>query len=249
VKTIFFLAAVLGLCGSAAAQAFTCPSGTEDMLNYFVMAYPNRVDRYMGPGNANPIYSSINPELQSVFAAQGYFVWTKSVNGYPWDVKTFDSNYVYDRSTELNWTDPSSFKRFNADLPMSPRCVPANRASRNIHITPTQSAFTFYNSCTAQQTSNLGYVVNSITKPALTNTGGSLGQVKTRQFKYQYGCDLNYSNCTDMEVFSLGYQIGLYDWKHYIAQSGSWVMQQESIINNFSLGQTTPMFMCTNTYQ
>ena len=248
-KTIFFLAAVLGLCGTATAQAFSCPSGTEDMLNYFVMAYPNRVDRYMGPGNVNPIYSSINPELQSVFAAQGYFVWTKSVSGYPWDVKTFDSKYVYDRSTELNWTDPSSFKRFNADLPMSPRCVRVNQGSQNIQITPAQSAFTFYNSCTAQQTSNLGYVLNSITKPAMTNTGGSLGKVRTRQFQYQYGCDLNYSNCTDMEVFSLGYQIGLYDWKHYVAQNGSWQLKQESVINNFSIGQTTPLFVCTNTYQ
>src|SRR5260370_35501031 len=73
VKTIFFLAAVLGLCGSSAAQAFTCPSVTEDMLNYFVMAYPTRVDRYMGPGNSNPICSSFSPELQSVFAAAGYF--------------------------------------------------------------------------------------------------------------------------------------------------------------------------------
>jgi len=249
VKTTFFLAAILGLCASAAAQTFSCPSGTEDMLNYFVMAYPNRVDRYMGPGNANPIYSSINPELQSVFAPQGYFVWTKSLNGYPWDVKTYDANYVYDRSTELNWNDPSTFKRFNVDLPMSPRCIPVNRASHNLHIKPAQSAFTFYNSCTPQQTSNLGYVVNSITKPAMIDTGGSLGQVLTRQFKYQYGCDSSYSNCTDMEVFSLGYQIGLYDWKHYIAQSGSWVMHQESVINNFSLGQSTPLFMCTNTYQ
>jgi hypothetical protein len=249
VRTIFVLATILGLSGGAAAQTFSCPSGTEDMLNYFVMAYPNRVDSYMGPGNANPIYSSINPELQSGFAAQGYFVWTKSLSGYPWDVKTFDANFVYDRSTELTWVDPSSFKRFNTDLPMSQRCVPTLRAGHNIHINPAQSAFTFYNSCTAQQTSNLGYVVNSITKPTLVNTGGSLGQVKTRLFKYQYGCNSSYSSCTDMEVFSLGYQIGLYDWKHYVAQSGSWVMKQESIINNFSLGQTTPMFMCTNTYQ
>jgi hypothetical protein len=211
VKTIFFLAAILGLAGAATAQAFSCPSGTEDMLNYFVMGYPNRLDRYMGPGKVNPIYSSINPELQSVFAAQGYFVWTKSVNGYPWDVKTFDSNYVYDRSTELTWIDPSSFKRFNVDLPMSPRCVRVNQGSQNIQIAPAQSAFTFYNSCAAQQTSNLGYVLNSITKPAMTNTGGSLGKVRTRQFKYRYGCDLNYSNCTDMEVYSLG-KSGISDW-------------------------------------
>lgn len=241
---IFFLA----LSAVANAQSFTCPSGTEDMLNYFLMGYPNRVDHYMGPGNANPVYSSIDPELLSVFPAQGYLVWTKSTNGYPWDVKAFDTRYVYDRSTELNWTDPSSFKRFNMDLPMSPRCLASNRAS-NIQITPARSAFTFYSNCTAYQTSNLGYVLTSVTKPAMMDTGGNAGSVRTRQFKYRYGCDANYSNCTDMEVFSLGYQIGLYDWKHYTAQSGSWVLQQESAINNLDVGQTTPQFTCTNTYQ
>ena len=246
---VFAVLFVLALSASASAQSFSCPSGTEDMLNYFLMAYPNRVDYYMGPGNANPIYSSINSELLSAFPAQGYVVRTKSSNGYPWDVKSFDTNYIYDRSTELTWTDPSTFKRFNTDLPISPRCLPSNRASHNIQIAPAQSAFTFYKNCTAYQTSNLGYVLNTVTKPVTMNTGGNLGPVLTRQFKYRYGCDASYSNCTDMEVFSLGHQIGLYDWKHYTAQSGSWVLQKESVISNFSVGQTTPQFTCTNTYQ
>ena len=46
----------LVLAGSAGAQTFSCPAGTEDMLNYFVMNYPDRADYHMGPGNANPIY-------------------------------------------------------------------------------------------------------------------------------------------------------------------------------------------------
>jgi hypothetical protein len=240
---------LLALPTFASGQSFTCPSGTEDMLNYFLMGYPNRVDHYMGPGDANPIYSSISPELLSAFPVQGYVVWTKSSDGHPWDVKSFDGNYVYDRSTELNWTDPSSFKRFNTDLPMAPRCVPTNRASHNLQIAPAQSVFSFYINCTAYKSSNLGYVLNNVTKPATMNTGGNLGAVRTRQFKYRYNCDASYSNCTDMEVYSLGYQIGLYDWKHYTAQSGSWVLQKESVINNFSVGQTTAQFTCPNTYQ
>ena len=239
---------VLALSTLAGAQTFTCPSGTEDVLNYFVMGYPNRVDHYMGPGNANPIYSSISPELLSAFATQGYFVWTKSVSGYPWDVKTFDTNYVYDRSTELNWTDPSSFKRFNRDLPLSPRCVPMS-GNRNIGLSPSRSTYTFYSNCNPTQTANLGYVLNTITSPATANAGGNLGSVRRRQFKYRYGCNSSYSSCTDMEVFSLAYNLGLYDWQHYTAQNGSWVLQQESVINNLSGGQTTPQFTCTQTYQ
>jgi hypothetical protein len=250
VKTVAVVClCIFGLASSAKSQTFSCPNGTEDMLNYFIMGYPNRVDHYMGPGNANPIYSSINPDLQGDFAAQGYFVWVKGANGYPWDIKAFDSDYIYDRSTELTWTDPTSFKRFNQDLPMSPRCVSVKKGMTHIKIPTSGSTYSFYSNCAAYQTANLKYVLNSITKSSVVNAGGNLGQILARQFQYQYGCDASYSNCTDMEVFSLGYQIGLYDWQHYIAQNGSWALQQESFINNFSAGQTTPDLPCTTSYQ
>jgi hypothetical protein len=126
------------------SQPFSCPSGTEDMLNYFVMGYPARVDQHMAPGNANPIYSSIVPDYgNNTHAASGYFVWTKSQSGYPWDIKTYDTKFVYDRSTELGWTDPTSFKRFNIDLPMSRRCVPVGYPGATLKI---PASNTFYQS-------------------------------------------------------------------------------------------------------
>src|SRR5437879_11122746 len=97
----------------------------------------------MGPGNANPIYSAIFPDNGLSFAATGYFVWTKGANGYPWDVKTFDQNFVYDRSTELTWTDPQTFKRFNVDIPMSPRCVAKGATSPAIQIPAANSNYSF----------------------------------------------------------------------------------------------------------
>src|SRR5205807_7666992 len=81
------------------------------------------------------------PDNGLSFAATGYFVWTKGANGYPWDVKTFDQNFVYDRSTELTWTDPQTFKRFNVDLPMSPRCVAKGAASPVIQIPAANSSY------------------------------------------------------------------------------------------------------------
>lgn len=229
-------------------QTFSCPTGTEDMLSYFLIGYPNRLSNYMGPGNANPIYSSINPEDGSTFATQGYFVWTKSSVGYPWDVKAFDGNYVYDRSTELNWNDPTTFKRFNTDLPMSPRCIAVGAAGPAIQIPISATNYSFYSNCQAYQTSNLAYVLNTIDAPITVTTTGNIGQIYTRRFRYHYGCDSSYANCSDMEVFSLGYNIGLYDWQHYVNQSGQWVLSQESIIDNFLAGQTTPYFACANTY-
>jgi len=231
------------------AQTFPCPAGTEDMLNYFIMNYPDRADYYMGPGNANPIYSSIFPDNGVSFAATGYFVWTKGANGYPWDVKTFDQNFVYDRSTELTWTDPRTFKRFNVDLPMSPRCVTKGAASQPIQIPAANSTYSFYSACTAYKTAALKNVLNQVSAPAQVKAGGNIGKVKTRLFTYQYGCDSSYGSCSDKEVFSLGLGIGLYDWNHYVNQNGQWVFAQESKINNKDVGHTTPYFPCPNSYQ
>ena len=247
-KKYLLLCIVALACTTAYAQTFSCPSGTEDMLDYFMMGYPNRTSIHMGPGNANPIYSSITPEDGSAYDTQGYFVWTKSSSGYPWDVKTFDSNYVYDRSTELTWTDPTSYKRFDTDLPISPRCIAVGAAGAPIQVPATATNFSFYSNCQRYQTSNLGYVLNTVDAPAMVTTTGNIGQINTRRFRYQYSCDASYGNCSDMEVFSLGYNIGLYDWQHYVNQSGQWVLSKESIIDNFVSGQTTPYFACTNTY-
>jgi hypothetical protein len=39
-----------------------------------------------------------------------------------------------------------------------------------------------------------------------------------------------------MDVYALGKNIGLYDWKYYVNDSGSWVLRQESVINQL-IGQ------------
>jgi hypothetical protein len=219
------------------------------MLNYFTMAYPNRLDHFMGPGNANPIYTDISPDLGANFATSGRFLWTKSSVGYPWDIKTFDSNFVYDRTTELSWTDPTEFKRFNNDLPMSKRCIPVKKSTSSIKISSANTNYTSYANCQPTKTQNLGYVVNTISPPTMVNTGSNLGSVKTRYFTYKYSCDSSYSNCAYQEVFSLGYGLGLYDWKYYVNQGGILVQTQESVINQFDSGSATPYLPCTSSYE
>ncbi len=246
-KAFFFVCALLASVG-AHAQTFACPAGTEDMMNYFLMSYPDRIDKHMGPGNANPAYNVIVPESGPGYPAQGVFFWIKSVKGYPWDVKTFDDKYIYDRGTELNWNDPTSFKRFNRDLPISQRCVGARRAGNPIRVPPSASAYSFFNSCLPYTTKSLSYVRNTISAPVNVNVGNA-GSVKTRYFRYRYACDSSYANCKYMEVFSLGYGIGHYDWKYYVRQNGQWVFVKESLINQLALGQTTPSLPCTTSYQ
>lgn len=218
-------------------------------MNYFTMGDPARLNYFMAPGNANPIYTSIFPDLGANFAATGYFVWTKSSIGYPWDIKYFDQNFVYDRTTELSWTDPTTFRRFDSDLPMSQRCVRIGKAGATIKIASTSSNYSSYANCQRSTTQNLGYIVNSISAPVSVNTNGNLGTVSTRYFTYKYSCDSNYGNCAYKEVFSLGYQVGLYDWKYYTSQAGKFVLAQESIINQLTSGAATPYLPCSTSYQ
>ncbi len=248
-KLFFLLPLVLCFALPSFSQTFSCPSGTEDMLNYVIMGYPKRADNHMGPGNANPIYSYISPEEGSKFAPSGYLMWIKDPSGAPWDVKAFDQNYVYDRTTEYNWTDPTSFRRWNTDLPMFRRCVPVGKPGPTLRVPSSATNYSFYQSCSKTQQMNLGYVLNSITAPTWVQTGGSLGMVLTRYFMYRYACNSSYNACTDLEVFSLGRGVGLYDWKHYVNKNGSFVLVQDALINSPQVGQTTPNTPCMNSYQ
>jgi hypothetical protein len=45
--------------------------------------------------------------------SQAKLYYVKNPQGYPWDINLYDSNYIYQWVTELNWTDPASCKKFN----------------------------------------------------------------------------------------------------------------------------------------
>jgi hypothetical protein len=101
----YFAMVLLGAALAASAQAQSaCTSGQDDMLDFFTMRYPDRVDYHMN-GNTHPLYTYMNPDNGGgSYAASGYFLWIKGVSGNPWDVKTWDTRYIYDRSTELSWS-------------------------------------------------------------------------------------------------------------------------------------------------
>ena len=72
-------------------------------------------------GKPNSIYTEVFPNED--FAAAGYWFWLKSSKAHGFDVKAFDPDHVYMRSTELKWEDNRTFKRFVHDLPIAARCV------------------------------------------------------------------------------------------------------------------------------
>jgi len=131
---------------------------------------------------------------------------------------------------------------------MSQRCVRADQPGATLEIPASNTLYQSYSQCLPYLTQPLGYVMNSISAPVWVNVG-NVGSTKTRYFTYKYSCDQNYATCQYMEVYSLGRGIGLYDWKYYVNKQGSFVLQQESVINQKHGGQTTPALPCTSSYE
>jgi hypothetical protein len=245
---LWLLSGCGGLSSSAPAgntqqptsSGFSCPSGQEDVMQYFAMSKQNRETQFMS-GQPNPIYTEVFPDQD--FSPSGYWFWLKSASAHGFDVKAFDQNYVYMRSTELTWTDNTTFKRFVHDLPIAARCVALNQSGRELQEHDTN--FQYFSSCQPYKSSNLGTAVNDLDAPAPMDTSGNAGQVMTRVLHYRYNCDADFHSCVNEEQFFLGKDIGEWEWKHY--QNGT--LAKSELANNLASGAPTATLPCTQSFK
>ena len=128
-------------------------------------------------------------------------------------MKSFDEKYVYMRSTELEWKDNSSFKRFEPDLPIAERCIAEGEPGPEIKVLNTR--FDYFSSCHRYKSSSVDTAVNDIDAPVQMEAGGNIGRLWTRVLHYHYNCDRTFKNCIDEEQFYLGNSYGLWQWKHF----------------------------------
>lgn len=226
--------------GSLFAQEFSCPAGKEDMMKYFAMAESDRANQHMY-GKSNSIYTKVFPDQD--FSENGYWFWLKSSTANGFDVKAFDQNYIYMRSTELVWTNNTTFKRFVHDLPMTTRCVAEGEPGPEIKMKDTY--FKYYSSCKSYKESHIGTVVNTLDAPALMDTGGNIGQVWTRVLHYRYNCNADFGQCADEEQFFLANAYGLWQWKHF--KNG--VLAKTTLINYIETGETRATLPCMDSYE
>jgi hypothetical protein len=223
-----------GVSSARAESTIACPAGTYDMLDWMTMDSGLRGSYHMA-GNANPLYTNM---------ASGKFYWAKASNGFPWDIQLFDSSYVYLWITELNWTDPHTFKKFvGKNEPLVPRCAKAGFPGSTIKVPNT--SYQTYSDCTHYVTQNLKQGINQVWGPYWISLGGNLpSSLKVLVASYRYNCDSNYANCGDKEEYYLAQKYGLVQWVHYSLSSGSYVMKQKTIFNQLKAGATTPVFVC-----
>jgi hypothetical protein len=243
VLSLALLAVSTTVCTTAQAQSAATAKAPApyDMLEWMTMG-PELSDAHHMTGTANPVYTHREANR---------FFWTKTPQGYPWDVQLFDDKYIYLWVTELSWTDMRSYKVFhssakgNFNMPISPRFVRAGYPGAT--ITVSDSTYEIHSSCDQFVTKNLGYVVNQVWGPYQETLGGELADnLTTMVISYRYTCDADYDNCQNKEEYHLAKPYGLVKWQHEsLLPNGTYGPPDKvTIFNRVVAGQTRPVTSC-----
>jgi len=229
---------VLFLCGSSLGQ-----TATFDMLDWMTM------------DSFGSHTKGVGAAMWSVMdSAQNQFYWVKNAKGYPWDVKKYDANFIYDSITEVNWTDPHAFKKHigpnGKGYPVTPRFVPyvpgaSPKNLSTITIPSSSTNFEIHSSCSRYTKSNLGYAKTEVWGPFYESLGGDLPPyTETLHLNWLWSCDSSYRNCKTKEQFTLMKAYGNVKWNNYQLQNGKYVLLQSSMRNTVQSGTVTPVHPC-----
>jgi hypothetical protein len=227
------------------ARAQSAPNAQSafryDMLAWMTMRSDLSYAHHM-TGTANPLYSHRESDR---------FFWTKTAQGYPWDIQLYDDQYIYLWVTELDWKDTHSFKAFHSptrgrfNMPLVPRFARAGYPGST--ITVSDSTYQIHSDCNTFVTKNLGHVVNELWGPYEETLGGDLpAKLTTLVISYRYTCDANYSNCQNKEEYHFAQPYGLVKWQHErLRADGTYGPPDNvTVFNHMEAGQTTPITSC-----
>jgi len=235
---VFLLLAMAS--GFARTETFACPEGKADVMRYFVLDKEKRASHFL-EGEPNPLYTQVFPNQD--FAAAGYWFWLKSPKAHGFDVKSFDERYIYMRSTELEWKDNRTFKRFVHDLPIAARCVGEGQPGPEIKVEDT--SFRYFSSCRPYRASKLLRALVDLDAPREMDAGGDLGRVSTRLLRYHYNCDKDFDHCRNQEQFFLARGYGLWQWRHY--KEG--LLVKTALMNRLGTGRAAEIPGCSESYE
>jgi hypothetical protein len=214
------------------ASAQTCKANEYDMLEWMAPSQP-----------------VMNSHYNVIYPATGRFYWVKGSLGYPWDVNDFDTKGIYDSTTELTWSNPSSFKVFEKPRQWVPRCVPIPASSGKLAVvtqTPDETWYDMHTSCTSFTRHNLQYSVTELWGPDQTAVA-PLPTAPTLTLAYRHGCDASYAKCSEKETFELQHGPGLVRWTHYVWNTNAWKQVQQTIDNlpiSTSTSTVVPVHPC-----
>ncbi len=216
---------------------------TYDMLAWMTMD-PTLASSHHMSGTANPVYTNV---------ASDRFFWTKTGQGYPWDIQLYDNNYIYLWVTELNWQNPSTYKVFHDpvlgdyNLPLVPRFAQGGFPGSKVTVAASSSTYETHSDCNTFITQKLGGVVNTVWGPYSETLGGDLpDNLQTLVISYQYSCDSSLQNCKNKEEFHVAKPYGLVKWQHQKLQADGTYAAPDNVtyLNKVATGQVKPYTVC-----
>lgn len=211
------------------------------MLNWMTMSSGLRSAHHM-TGTANPVFTHLESNR---------FLWTKTAQGFPWDIQLYDNQYIYLWVTELDWQNPRSYKVFHSrksgkfNLPLVPRYARGGYPGST--ITVSDSTYQIHSDCDTYVTKNLGYVVNELWGPYHEKLGGDLpDDLTTLVISYRYTCNASYTQCLNKEEYHFAKPYGLVKWQHEaLRANGTYGPPDKvTVFNRVEAGQVIPLTTC-----
>jgi hypothetical protein len=206
-----------------------------DILQFML---PNQVwalSNHLEIPGGQPIYTS-------VIGNQIWYV--KNKQGFPWDMNTFDDDFVYQSITEVNWQEPKQFKIFaskswpkaNGAIVWTPRDY-----EKNAWDMVSESTYRAYSDCSNFTTKNLGGPVITVTEtPKQIDLGGDLGKQFSLQMHYYWGAAVEN---LEINTYALGF--GWAQWELWSWNGTRYVQKQVSAFNHIAPGGNVhPVFPC-----
>lgn len=182
-----------------------------------------------------------NSKVYAYHRDTGQSMWfTKTKNGFPWDIKQYDQNFIYDTGTELDWSSPKDFKLMNPKVPMCVRFWDGNPTSYqfNQHAT-----YDVYGNCKVVAHGDVGPVYYTLQGPFQMDFGGDVGVANTILLTYYWADKKN------REQLFLTDRVGWCVWTHanlvqLSPSTADYVVDSYVVHNQIVSGQLVPQFPC-----
>jgi hypothetical protein len=177
-------------------------SGNQiDVLRFLVMPDESANASCCRQYNAKGEYKGDASDIITAVDDSGYGQWKhiKNPQGWPWDLKLYDQNFVYDWITEGadGWSadpdiGPKSYKKFIQNhgdgedgLPMFPRYIDSVSNHFVIKIPPELTKYATFSNCKqVGEPVSLGAITQVLNGPFQINHGGDVGTVATLIHQY-----------------------------------------------------------------
>ena len=190
-----------------------------DVLDY--MCTPQPFSLY------NHLTSQQNPVYFQMGVGQLWYI--KGALGYPWDMYTFDQNWVYAGLTEFDWNNPKTFKRFTRPLVWAPRMF--NPLLPTIPTVTDSVTFEIHTDCNVFTTQPLGQVTTHLLGPYRLSLGGDLPPgLDVVSIQYQW----NSGQTMEIHIYARGY--GMVQWTSLALIDGFYKQTAQSTFNKISVG-------------